>query len=575
MLVPAVRPVPRVLCFLLGALVAVLVPAVAIAAQAQGVVPGGLGYDISWPQCGRSLPQDETQVAVVGINGGTPFTTNPCLGEQVLWARRATLPYDVYLNLNWPDAAELPNASNGPKGVCAATDVSCLGYNYGWNAVASAAGTAASAGATATTWWLDVETGDHWSADTTANAAVVQGAIDAVRSRGLTAGIYSVSFMWQQLTNGYQAPTVPVWIPGPKSIDYAQYYCGQVHSFDGGQVWLVQYPRGALDGDLICATQTRWPSAGTWHGAGYGRGGPLSGAPVAVAPSPGIVDVFWKGTDGGLWHSWHHGNQWSGPQALGGQLMSDPSAVSPSPGVMDVFWKGRDAQLWHKWFNTSGWQGPASLGGVLATPPQAVASGAGVVDVFWRAPDHSLVHAWYRQGWNAAQVLAAGVSGDGAPFPETSSPGVIDVFWRGSDANLWHAFYVGRWYPPASLGDGPLGSDPHAVGWQSGHIEVAWKGTDGGLWEDVYGPGDGWLGYRNLAPSGVADDPVPVSWGLGDTDVYWLGTDGALWHHWYGRSERVGDGPMGSSPRPVATTEGGVTVVWRGTDANLWMDWYG
>lgn len=570
------RPAPRVLSTLLVALaVGIVLPAVPVNAQARGVVPGGLGYDISWPQCGHGLPYDETQVAVVGVNDGRPFTANPCLSTEVSWARGAVLPYGLYLNLNWPDAAEMPYANNGPRGACASTDVSCQGYNYGWNAVGSAARTAASAGASAATWWLDVETGDNWSANTTGNSAVVQGAIDAVRSRGLTPGIYSISFMWRQLTNGYQTPTVPVWIPGPKSIDYAGYYCNQRYSFDGGPVWLVQYPRGSLDGDLVCTTQAGWPAAETWHGAGYEGSGPLGGAPVVVAPSPGVTDIFWKGTDGQLWHTWQNGSIWTGPQALGGQMASDPSAVSPARGVIDVFWKGTDGQLWHKWFNSAGWQGPSGLGGVLGTSPQAVGPGSGVVDVFWRGPDHALMHAWYNQGWHAAQGLGAGSSGDGQPFPETSSPGVIDVFWRGADSNLWHVYYVLKWYPPSNLGDGPLGSDPHAVGWQSGHIEVAWRGTDGGLWEDVYGPADGWLGYRNLTASGVTGEPVPISWGLGDTDIYWLGADGSLWHHWYGRSERVGDGPLGSRPSAVVTAEGAVRVVWKGTDANLWTDWYG
>jgi hypothetical protein len=546
-----------------------------VTAQAQPTVPGGLGYDISWPQCGRVLPNDGIGVAVIGVTGGSPFTANPCLRSEAAWARGAALPYDLYMNLNWPTAATAGEAANGPRGHCAPGDVTCLGYNYGYNAVASATGVAGAAGASAATWWLDVETGDYWSSNTTGNTAVVQGAIDGLHGRGITAGIYSISFMWQQITNGYQAPSIPVWIPGPQSIDYAHYYCDQRFSFDGGPVWLVQYPRSGLDGDMICTTQPSWPPTETWHGVAYLGSGPLGGPPSAVAPLPWVVDVFWRGTDSALWHTWRYNGSWYGPQSLGGQLASDPSVVSPSPGVIDVFWKGVDGGLWHKWFNSYGWQGPAGLGGALATSPQAVAPGNAIVDVFWRANDGSLTHAWYNQGWNAPQALAAGSTGDGQPFPVSSNPGLVDVFWRGADANLWHAFYNQAWYALSSLGFGPLGSDPHAVGWLNGHIEVTWTGTDGGLWEGVYGPGVGWLGPRSLVARGLGSDPVPLSWGLGDTDVYWLGTDGNLWHHWYGRSESLGDGPLGSRPSAVTGSEGAVTVVWRGTDNNLWMDWYG
>jgi hypothetical protein len=441
--------------------------------------------------------------------------------------------------------------------------------------VTSAVKVTVAAGAAAGTWWLDVETGDHWSSDTVGNAAVVQGAIDALHGRRITAGVYSISFMWQQITGGYQAPDVPAWIPGPESIDFAHYYCNQRFSFDGGPVWMVQYPRSGLDGDLICTTQSSWPATAAWHGVRYLGSGPLGGPPAAVAPSPGIVDVFWRGTDGGLWHTWEVNGSWFGPQSLGGHLASDPSVVSPSVGVIDVFWKAGDGSLWHTWFNGRGWQGPASLGGELGTSPQAVAPGNAVVDVFWRARDGSLTHAWYNNGWNAPQVLATGSSTEGQLFPVSSNAGVVDVFWRGADNNLWHVFYNQGWNPPSSLGSGPLASDPHAVGWLTGHIEVTWTGTDGGLWEGVYTPTNGWLGPRQLVPVGLGTDPAPISWGLGDTDVYWRGTDGSLWHYWYGRSESIGDGPLGSRPSAVTGSEGGVTVVWKGSDNNLWVDWYG
>jgi hypothetical protein len=44
--------------------------------------------------------------------------------------------------------------------------------------------------------------------------------------------------------------------------------------------------------------------------------GPVS----AVAQSSGTVDVFWKGTDGGLWHKWFVNGTWYGPEGLGGSI---------------------------------------------------------------------------------------------------------------------------------------------------------------------------------------------------------------------------------------------------------------
>lgn len=576
MAVPPIRRRAVVVLSLAVALVCASASAVtSAAASTAAAVPGGLGYDISWPQCGHGLPVDETQVAIAGVTDGRPFTTNPCLASEAAWAAGARLPFDLYMNLNWPDAGTAHYALSGPGGTCAPADVSCEGFNYGYNAATAALAAAQAAGVSATTWWLDVETGDNWSSSTAGNTQVVVGAVAALRAHSLVAGIYSITHMWQQITNGYQDTSIPVWIPGPESIDFAGYYCDPRFSFDGGPVWLVQYPRDSLDGDLICQTEPGWPATAAWHGfAGLGSG-PLGGPPSAVAPRPGLLEIFWRGTDGGLWHTWENDGTWYGPRSLGGAMASDPSVVSPSPGVMDIFWKGVDGQLWHTWYNAAGWQGPRPLGGTLATAPTAVAPGNGVVDVFWRSVDLALTHAWFNQGWNPPQELAPGNIGDGQPFPATSSTGVIDVFWRGADNNLWHDWYNQGWNAPQSLGFGPLGGDPHPVGWLNGHVEVGWTGTDDGLWEGVYTPADGWLGPRSLVATGLASDPDPISWGLGDTDVYWLGTDGNLWHHWYGRSVSLGDGPLGSRPSAVATGEGTVTVVWKGMDNQLWMDRYG
>ena len=48
-----------------------------------------IGLDVSWPQCDRVLPE-ATSFAVVGVNGGTAASTNPCLADQLRWAFAAT-----------------------------------------------------------------------------------------------------------------------------------------------------------------------------------------------------------------------------------------------------------------------------------------------------------------------------------------------------------------------------------------------------------------------------------------------------------------------------------------------------
>jgi len=117
------------------------------------------------------------------------------------------------------------------------------------------------------------------------------------------------------------------------------------------------------------------------------------------------VDVFWKGTDGSLWHLWTaDGTTWNGPQDLGGgPLGSAPHAVAAGNGDVDVFWKGTDSHLWEASYTTDlGWWGPnglAAYSGALGSDPQPVDVN-GTIEVFWADPDGNLGYAAYDNGWS-------------------------------------------------------------------------------------------------------------------------------------------------------------------------------
>jgi len=218
---------------------------------------GATGFDISWPQCGNSYPPP-SRVAVVGVNDGHAFTTNPCLSSEYSWAGGAR---QLYMNLNSPSAADGTDSS-GPGGNCG-SNRDCLAYNYGYNAAAWSYNNAASQGVRAKTWWLDVEmVGNcapqfptngqgYWSCGQGLNAETVQGALDALRQRGLVAGIYSTSYQWGQITGGAN-PTgggPPNWLAGASSSGS---WCSGSHNFGGGPAWLLQFSPQTWDRDQAC-----------------------------------------------------------------------------------------------------------------------------------------------------------------------------------------------------------------------------------------------------------------------------------------------------------------------------------
>jgi hypothetical protein len=226
----------------------------------QTTYPAGAGgFDISWPQCGGAYPGGHT-VAIVGVNDGKAFTTNPCLKSQADWAGPGM---ELYINLNSPRVVNATDQS-GPAGNCGAGDNGCLAYNYGYNHSTQSVSNAAAQGVRAKTWWIDVETvgqctgqfptnsTGYWSCDQGLNARTIQGSIDGLRAAGQVAGVYSTSYQWGVITGGYvpAGPPVPNWLAGAEPTAA---WCSGSHNFGGGRAWLLQlYPPDPFDRDQAC-----------------------------------------------------------------------------------------------------------------------------------------------------------------------------------------------------------------------------------------------------------------------------------------------------------------------------------
>jgi hypothetical protein len=207
---------------------------------------GTTGYDISWPQCGEAYPPPAA-VSVVGVNHGTPFTFNPCFGSEASWAQSNL---SLYINVNSPQGSMAGEWDNGPAGVCASADATCKSYNYGYNAAVSSVASVKGSGRGATMWWLDVETSNYWSANTTANDAVIAGALRALEDQGLNVAVYSTNYQWGVIAGSYD-PGVPVWYPTGTATAHPNNWCS-ARSFAGGPVRMVQSAAGRYDGDYSC-----------------------------------------------------------------------------------------------------------------------------------------------------------------------------------------------------------------------------------------------------------------------------------------------------------------------------------
>lgn len=226
-----------------------------------------VGFDISYNSL--SYPSDRFNFGIVGVSGGKAFVHNVRLATEYSWTKFGAVASTVYMNLNAPYGSTVAGHTSSPK-MCPANatpaePTACEGYNYGWNAAQDAFAYAKSNGVNAVLWWLDIEEANSWSLDTTVNDATIQGAIDYLNSQGTRVGIYSMTYMWNDIAGTSFAPTqtingstvsIPAWMPiGITDIVGALNACVTKSSFFAGSpIWIIQYVANstAVDQNIAC-----------------------------------------------------------------------------------------------------------------------------------------------------------------------------------------------------------------------------------------------------------------------------------------------------------------------------------
>jgi hypothetical protein len=241
---------------------------VAPQATARAAAPS-VGFDISFPQCTGPEPRGSA-FGIVGVNGGRSFTANPCLAREYVWALGSLSPsqphVSFYMNTGNPGpdvSTHWPAAGTTSPQPCDGSWSAACAYDYGWSAAEDAyarARAVAGEGAKLDPWWLDVETANSWSMETTTNSADLQGAIDYLRSTGVASvGIYALAADWEEIVGApaanapQNAPfaALPTWRPGPHSAAEAPTWCAR--TVTGGHILFVQYPApGGLDANFVC-----------------------------------------------------------------------------------------------------------------------------------------------------------------------------------------------------------------------------------------------------------------------------------------------------------------------------------
>jgi hypothetical protein len=231
-----------------------------------------LGNDVSWPQCGKTLPKDPA-FGIVGVNNGRANDTNPCFKEQLAWAeaispgKTGQPSVALYVNTGnpgeaaswWPTSNEYPEGRrvHNPYGTCTAGSYGpACSYMYGYAKAYDDAYIRGVSDPEEYLWWLDVETGNTWSGDTTANRADLEGMVAFFHSIGADVGIYSTGYQWGVIVGPVSSSsnlyTLPSWLAGARTATGAKNNCAKPPLTAGGKVTLTQFVARGFDYDYSC-----------------------------------------------------------------------------------------------------------------------------------------------------------------------------------------------------------------------------------------------------------------------------------------------------------------------------------
>lgn len=241
-----------VICLTATALAAPAVPA-------ENTFPYN-GADVSWPQCPvggpMPMPTSSAKFVIFGLTGGYGFTPNPCLADQVAWAKKRGKYLGAYSFTGAPSPAELEKY--GKSGPWKPKDLTNRFRNAGWAVAKQTIAQMEAAELTVPFVWLDIEPSAKrpWRKTTQKNRAYIQGQVKAYSSVGIKAGFYlSASSFDLILNKDYERPEWQTVGPRPRAKALERCDGAPVQK---GPIVLVQWWTTDRDFDLICPEHRRW-----------------------------------------------------------------------------------------------------------------------------------------------------------------------------------------------------------------------------------------------------------------------------------------------------------------------------
>lgn len=282
-------------------------------------------------------------------------------------------------------------------------------------------------------------------------------------------------------------------------------------------------------------------------------GGDSASPPTAVSADTGRMDIFSVGSNNAIYHKYYDGHAWKPSdtdfEKLGGELNPSVSlaATSWSANRLDVFGKGQDNSIYHTYYDGSAWQpqggGLENLGDgtVFAHGPAAVSWGQNRIDVFAVNEAFNLQHqSWDGTTWLTRWEDLSGPELGNSPTAISWGENRLDIFGISTDGKLYHLVWDGsQWSSWENLGSPTVGltGTVAATNWTTNRLDIVALGQDGAYYYK-YWDGSQWQPSEDsfiLKNGSFSSSPAAVSWGDNRLDIFGVGTDSMLKHQtWYG-----------------------------------------
>lgn len=273
---------------------------------------------------------------------------------------------------------------------------------------------------------------------------------------------------------------------------------------------------------------TAWPDSNpySWHSENLG--GVATSDPDGLTAGIGHLEVFERGSDGGLWTRSYSHFKWNGWSKVASSVTGGPGSVWGG-GQATVANRISNATVQSYWWNGS-WS-TFNLGGNNTSDPDLSAWGTSRMDMFVRGSDNALWHRPWNSGtWGSWEKIGGTLKGGPAAVSWGSER--IDVVARAPNDTLQTWYYDGTWHTGPNLG-GVNTSDPDIAATAPGHLVVAVRGSDNALWLRQYDSSSGWGGWEKVGGT-LESGPTAVAWQSNYRLDIFAEEGGSLIHRWWG-----------------------------------------